>query len=216
MNFPALQRLPRWFVPMDASLTEQSMPADAAFAMRLARNIKGEVMFDRASRGRYSTDASIYQMEPVGVIVPETIDDVVAAMAIARDEGIPVLPRGGGTSQCGQTVNRALVIDCSKHLRRILHVDADARTALVEPGLVLGHLNNALRADKLFFPVDPSTHARCTIGGMAGNNSCGSKSIRYGLMADNGRSIEGILSDGSRHRFGPLSGDNEEVPTRVA
>ena len=119
---------------MSTNLADSVMPNNAAFAMRLARNIKGEVLFDRASRGRYSTDASIYQMEPVGVIVPETIDDVVAAMAIARDEGIPVLARGGGTSQCGQTVNRALVIDCSKHLRRILHVDAEARTALVEPG----------------------------------------------------------------------------------
>ena len=128
------------------------------------------------------------------MIVPETIDDVVAAMAIAREEGVPVLARGGGTSQCGQTVNRALVIDCSKHLRRVLRVDPEARTALVEPGLVLGHLNDALRAHKLFFPVDPSTHARCTIGGMAGNNSCGSKSIRYGLMADNVRAIEAILA----------------------
>jgi FAD/FMN-containing dehydrogenase/Fe-S oxidoreductase len=202
---------------MSATIADSIMPDNAAFAMRLARNIKGEVMFDRASRGRYSTDASIYQMEPVGVIVPETIDDVVAAMAIARDEGVPVLPRGGGTSQCGQTVNRALVIDCSKHLRRILHVDVEARTALVEPGLVLGHLNNALRADNLFFPVDPSTHARCTIGGMAGNNSCGSKSIRYGLMADNVRAIEAILSDGSQHRFG-VTPDNlgERMPASVA
>jgi FAD/FMN-containing dehydrogenase/Fe-S oxidoreductase len=202
---------------MSATLTDTAMPDNAAFAMRLARNIKGEVLFDRASRGRYSTDASIYQMEPVGVIVPETIDDVVAAMAIARDEGIPVLARGGGTSQCGQTVNRALVIDCSKHLRRILHVDTEARTALVEPGLVLGHLNNALRTDKLFFPVDPSTHARCTIGGMAGNNSCGSKSIRYGLMADNVRAIQAILSDGSQHRFGIIP-DNpgERMPATVA
>ncbi|HEX3574054.1 MAG TPA: FAD-linked oxidase C-terminal domain-containing protein [Rhodopila sp.] len=202
---------------MSATIADSIMPDNTAFAMRLARNIKGEVLFDRSSRGRYSTDASIYQMEPVGVIVPETIDDVVAAMAIARDEGIPVLPRGGGTSQCGQTVNRALVIDCSKHLRRILHVDADARTALVEPGLVLGHLNNALRAHKLFFPVDPSTHARCTIGGMAGNNSCGSKSIRYGLMADNVRAIEAILSDGSQHRFGHIP-DNlgERIPATVA
>ena len=189
---------------MSATLTDPVMPDNAAFAMRLARNIKGEVLFDRASRGRYSTDASIYQMEPVGVIVPETIDDVVAAMAIAREEGVPVLARGGGTSQCGQTVNRALVIDCSKHLRRILHVDVDARTALVEPGLVLGHLNGALRPHRLFFPVDPSTHARCTIGGMAGNNSCGSKSIRYGLMADNVRSIQAILSDGSQYRFGSV------------
>src|SRR3984885_10060115 len=202
---------------MSATLAESVMPDNAAFAMRLARNIKGEVFFDRATRGRYSTDASIYQMEPIGVIVPETIDDVVAAMSLARDEGVPILARGGGTSQCGQTVNRTLVIDCSKHLRRVLHVDAEARTALVEPGLVLGHLNKALQSEKLFFPVDPSTHARCTIGGMAGNNSCGSKSIRYGLMVDNVRAIEAILSDGSQHRFGVIP-DNlgERIPATVA
>ncbi len=202
---------------MNDTLADSIVPDNAAFAMRLARNIKGEVLFDRASRGRYATDASIYQMDPVGVIVPETIDDVAAAMAIARDEGIAVLPRGGGTSQCGQTVNRALVIDCSKHLRRILHVDPRAQTALVEPGLVLGHLNNALRADKLFFPVDPSTHARCTIGGMAGNNSCGSKSIRYGLMADNVRAIDALLSDGSQHRFGVVADNlDERMPATIA
>src|SRR5690348_2895782 len=109
-------------------------------ARRLARNIKGPVLFDRASRGRYSTDASIYQIQPVGVIVPDTIDDVAVAMAIAQEEGVPVLARGAGTSQCGQTVNSALVIDCSKGLRRILHIDADSRTAWVEPGLVLSHL----------------------------------------------------------------------------
>ena len=138
-------------------------------------------------------------------------------MAIAREEGIPVLPRGGGTSQCGQTVNRALVIDCSKHLRRILDIDPEARTALVEPGLVLGHLNAALRQHGLFFPVDPSTHARCTIGGMAGNNSCGSKSIRYGLMADNVRAIDAILADGTQHKFGLLP-DNigADVPSGIA
>src|ERR1700722_9370834 len=189
---------------MNSNLADSVTPNNTAFATRLARNIKGEVLFDRASRGRYSTDASIYQMEPVGVIVPETVDDVAAAMAIARDEGVPVLARGGGTSQCGQTVNRALVIDCSKHLRRILHVDTEARTALVEPGLVLGQLNSALRADNLFFPVAPSTHTRCTIGGMAGNNSCGSKSIRYGLMADNVRAIDAILADGTQHKLGLL------------
>jgi FAD/FMN-containing dehydrogenase/Fe-S oxidoreductase len=202
---------------MNATVIDSIVPDNSAFAMRLARNIKGTVMFDRANRGRYSTDASIYQMDPIGVIVPETIDDVVAAMSIARDEGVPVLARGGGTSQCGQTVNRALVIDCSKHLRRVLHVDVEARTALVEPGLVLGHLNKALITHRLFFPVDPSTHARCTIGGMAGNNSCGSKSIRYGLMADNVISIEAILSDGSQHRFG-LVPDNlrEQIPARMA
>src|ERR1700693_5026475 len=107
---------------MSATIADSLMPDNAAFVTRLARNIKGEVLFDRATRGRYSTDASIYQMEPVGVIIPETIDDVVAAMSIARDEGIPVLARGGGTSQCGQTVNRALVIDFSKQLRTVLQV----------------------------------------------------------------------------------------------
>ncbi|HYZ23425.1 MAG TPA: FAD-linked oxidase C-terminal domain-containing protein, partial [Rhodopila sp.] len=191
--------------------------AASTLATRLTRNVQGEVLFDPASRGRYATDASIYQVQPIGVIIPETIDDVTAALSIAREEGVPILPRGGGTSQCGQTVNRALVIDCSKHLRRILHIDPDARTAWVEPGIVLAHLNAALRPHKLFFPVDPSTHARCTIGGMAGNNSCGSKSIRYGLMADNVRAIDAILSDGSRHRFGPTPDNlDETIPARIA
>jgi FAD/FMN-containing dehydrogenase/Fe-S oxidoreductase len=175
---------------------------DPALAARLARETEAEILFDPASRGRYATDASIYQVEPIGTIVPRTIADVAAALAIARENGVPVLARGGGTSQCGQTVNRALVIDGSKHLRRVLAIDPDARTATVEPGIVLGALNAALRPHGLFFPVDPSTHARCTIGGMAGNNSCGSKSIRYGLMADNVRAIDAILADGTRHRFG--------------
>ena len=202
---------------MSASHPTTTIPGDSGLAMKLSRHIQGEVLFDRASRGRYATDASIYQMEPLGVIVPETIDDVAAALAIAREEGITVLPRGGGTSQCGQTVNRALVIDCSKHLRRVLHVDAANRIALVEPGLVLGHLNKAIAGEKLFFPVDPSTHARCTIGGMAGNNSCGSKSIVYGLMADNVSAIDAILADGTRHRFGAIP-DNlgAETPAHIA
>ena len=193
-----------------------ALPGAVTLATALRREIRGDVLFDRASRGRYATDASIYQVEPIGVIVPETAEDVAAALAIAREHGVAVLPRGGGTSQCGQTVNRALVIDCSKHLRRVLHVDPSARTALVEPGLVLGHLNAALKPHGLFFPVDPSTHSRCTIGGMAGNNSCGSKSIRYGLMADNVRAIDAILADGTRHRFGPLP-DNlgEDVPSNI-
>ncbi len=192
-------------------------PGDSALGDHLRRNVAGEVLFDRADRGRYATDASIYQVEPLGVIVPKRIDDVAAALAIAREHGVPVLPRGGGTSQCGQTVNRALVIDCSKHLRNILQIDPEAQTALVEPGVVLGQINMALRPHKLFFPVDPSTHARCTIGGMAGNNSCGAKSIRYGLMADNVRAIDAILADGTRHRFGAVP-DNlgADVPANIA
>ena len=190
---------------------------DSRLAQQLRREVEGDVLFSRADRGRYATDASIYQVEPVGVVVPRTVDGAAAAMAIAREHGVPVLPRGGGTSQCGQTVNRALVIDCTKHLRRVLDVDPVAHTAWVEPGLVLSHLNAALKPHGLFFPVDPSTNARCTLGGMAGNNSCGSKSIRYGLMADNVRAIDAILADGTRHRFGLLP-DNlgADVPAGVA
>ena len=190
---------------------------DIRLANRLRKETQAEILFSRADRGRYSTDASIYQQEPVGVIVPRTIDDVTTAMAIAREHGVPVLPRGGGTSQCGQTVNRALVIDCTKHLRRVLEVDTATKTAWVEPGLVLSHLNKSLATSGLFFPVDPSTNARCTIGGMAANNSCGSKSIRYGLMADNVRAIDAILADGTRHSFGALP-DNlgAEIPAGIA
>ena len=206
-------------VPAMGTLSQRSevLPGDSALARRLSREIRGAVLFDRASRGRYSTDASIYQVEPLGVIVPETIDDVAAALAIARETGIPVLPRGGGTSQCGQTVNRALVMDCSKFLRRVLHVDTGAGSVTVEPGITLGALNTELRRHGVFFPVDPSTHARCTIGGMAGNNSCGSKSIRYGLMADNVRAIDAILADGTRHRFDAVP-DNlgADMPARMA
>ncbi len=176
---------------------------DPGLAARLARETRAELLFAPADRGRYATDASIYQVEPIGAVVPRTIEDVAAALAIARENDVPVLARGGGTSQCGQTVNRALVIDCSKHLRRVLHIDPAARRAVVEPGIVLADLNAALRPHGVFFPVDPSTHARCTIGGMAGNNSCGSKSIRYGLMADNVAAIDAFLADGTRHRFGP-------------
>ena len=177
---------------------------DPRLAQRLRRETEGEVLFGAGDRGRYATDASIYQIEPVGVLVPKRIEDVEAAMAICREEGVPVLPRGAGTSQCGQTVNRALVIDCTKHLRRVLSVDTATETVRVEPGIALGALNDALKAHGRFFPVDPSTWARCTIGGMAGNNSCGAKSIRYGLMADNVLGIEALLANGSRFRFGDL------------
>jgi FAD/FMN-containing dehydrogenase/Fe-S oxidoreductase len=188
--------------------------AHSPLAARLRREIAGEVLFAPADRGRYATDASIYQVMPIGVVVPRSVDDVATAIAIAREEGVPVLPRGAGTSQCGQTVNRALVIDCSKHLRRVLHIDPGARTARVEPGLVLSHLNAALRPHGLFFAVDPSTHSRCTIGGMAGNNSCGAKSIRYGLMADNVLAIDAILADGTTRRFG-AEPDNSDLAHRL-
>ncbi len=178
--------------------------------------MSGSVLLGAADRGRYATDASIYQVQPLAVVVPKTIADVHAVLATAREGGVPVLPRGGGTSQCGQTVNRAIVMDCTKYLRDVVAVNAAARTATVQPGIVLAHLNAALKPHGLFFPVDPSTQARCTIGGMAANNSCGAKSIRYGLMADNVRAIDAILADGTAHRFGPVSDNLGGMPANVA
>jgi FAD/FMN-containing dehydrogenase/Fe-S oxidoreductase len=190
------------------------MPLDnpaPSLAARLMRETQGEIMFDRFSRGRYATDASIYQIEPLGVIVPKSRDDVTAALAIAREEGVPVLPRGAGTSQCGQTVARALVVDCSKYLNRVVEVDVAGRRARVEPGVVLDPLNRLLRKDRLFFPVDPSTASRATLGGMTANNSCGSRSLRYGNMVHNVRAIDAILADGTAARFAEVPGNFDET-----
>src|SRR3982750_4366048 len=169
---------------------------------QLAREITGEVMFDRFNRGRYATDASFYQIMPAGVVIPRTIDEALRALAIARDHGRTVTPRGGGTSQCGQTVNDGIVIDVSKHLNRILALDAENRRCVVEPGIVLDDLNRQLRKHGLWFPVDVSTASRATIGGMAGNNSCGGRSLRYGTMRDNTLSMRAALADGRLSRYG--------------
>ncbi len=187
--------------------TRAIRPGDPALAARLRRELKGEVLFDAASRGRYSTDASIYQVEPIGVVVPRTEEDALAAFRIAVEEGVPVLPRGGGTSQCGQTVGAALVIDHSKHLNNVMAFDKDARTVTVQPGVVLDQLNAYLKPHGLWYPVDVSTSAQATLGGMAGNNSCGSRSIRYGNMVHNVRAIDAVLPDGSEYAFGEVSGE---------
>ena len=184
-------------------------PGDSALAARLKRELKGEVLFDAASRGRYSTDASIYQVEPVGVVVPQSEEDALAAFRVAVDEGVPVLPRGGGTSQCGQTVGAALVIDHSKHLNQILRFDREARTVTVQPGVVLDQLNAYLKPHGLWYPVDVSTSAQATLGGMAGNNSCGSRSIQYGNMVHNVRGIDAVLPGGAEMAFGEVKGDVE-------
>jgi FAD/FMN-containing dehydrogenase/Fe-S oxidoreductase len=185
--------------------------AGSRLEQRLRRETQGEVLFDAFSRGRYATDASIYQIEPLGVVVPQSRADAAAAIAIAREEGVPVLPRGAGTSQCGQTVARALVIDCSKHLDRVIAVDVERRRAWVEPGVVLDRLNRLLRQHKLFFPVDPSTASRATIGGMTANNSCGSRSLRYGNMVHNVRGIDALLADGTEAWFGEVPGNFDET-----
>ena len=187
--------------------TMKTKPGDSALAARLKREIRGEVLFDAPSRGRYSTDASIYQIEPIGVVVPRTEEDAATALRIALEAGVPVLPRGGGTSQCGQTVGEALVIDVSKHLNQVIEFDAEARTVTVQPGIVLDHLNAFLKPHGLWYPVDVSTSAQATIGGMTGNNSCGSRSIRYGNMVHNVRAVEAVLADGSSLRFGPVPED---------
>jgi FAD/FMN-containing dehydrogenase/Fe-S oxidoreductase len=176
-----------------------------ALARRLRQETEGEVLFDTASRGRYATDASIYQIMPVGVLVPRTERDVALAIDIARDLKVPVLARGGGTSQCGQTTGAALVIDNSKYLRQVLDVDVQARTATVQPGLVLDHLNAQLKPHGLWYPVDVSTSAQATLGGMAGNNSCGSRSIAYGNMVHNVLGASAWLSDGELVEFGPVA-----------
>ena len=173
-------------------------------ARRLSEAMRGEVLFDAASRGRYATDASIYQITPVGVVVPRDQDDLRVALDVARSENVPLLARGAGTSQCGQTVGEALVVDTSKWLNNIVDFDEAARTVTVEPGVVLDHLNAWLKPHGLWFPVDVSTGAQCTIGGMAGNNSCGSRSIEYGNMVHNVAAIDAILADGTEARFASL------------
>ncbi|MEO7114474.1 MAG: FAD-linked oxidase C-terminal domain-containing protein [Caldimonas sp.] len=187
--------------PRDPSAFEQ---ADE-LARRLRSETEGEVLVDAASRGRYATDASIYQVMPVGVLVPRGDRDVAIALEIARELRVPVLPRGAGTSQCGQTTGTALVIDASKHLRRVIDVDVDRGRAVVEPGLVLDDLNAQLKSHGLWFPVDVSTSAQATIGGMAGNNSCGSRSIAYGNMVHNVLGIGARLADGAEIDFGPVA-----------
>ncbi|HSH48223.1 MAG TPA: FAD-binding and (Fe-S)-binding domain-containing protein [Halomonas sp.] len=187
---------------------------------RLTREMEGEVLFDDASRGRYSTDASIYQITPTGVVIPRHQDDLSVALDIARDAGVPILARGAGTSQCGQTVGEALVIDASRWLNRVIEFDPEARTVVVEPGIVLDHLNAWLRPHGLWYPVDVSTGAQCTLGGMAGNNSCGSRSIRYGNMVHNVLGLDAQLADGSEGHFGfvdelPETGWVRELAERV-
>jgi FAD/FMN-containing dehydrogenase/Fe-S oxidoreductase len=178
-----------------------------ALAAHLSREIRGDVLFDSFNRGRYATDASFYQIVPAGVVIPQTIDEALRVLDIVRDDGRIVTPRGGGTSQSGQTVNRGIIIDFSKHLNRLISLDVEKRSCVVEPGIVLDDLNRQLEKHGLWFPVDVSTASRATIGGMAGNNSCGGRSLRYGTMRDNTLSMDAALADGRMLHFGELTRD---------
>jgi FAD/FMN-containing dehydrogenase/Fe-S oxidoreductase len=184
--------------PMDI---KELMADQTLLAKRLKQETSGEVMTDIASRGRYATDASIYQAMPVAVFVPKTAEDIATAIAIAADLKVPVLPRGGGTSQCGQTTGTALVIDNSKYFRNVLDLNIDKGYVEVEPGIVLDHLNAQLKQHGLWYPVDVSTGGQATIGGMAGNNSCGSRSIAYGNMVHNVLGIDAWLANGKIGQF---------------
>jgi FAD/FMN-containing dehydrogenase/Fe-S oxidoreductase len=189
---------------MNAPLTTVSFaPLErSSFAERLRRELDAEVLFDAASRGRYSTDASIYQVEPIGIVVPRSEEAARGAIAIAVEHGVAILPRGAGSSQCGQAVGAALIIDHTKYLNRIVEIGASH--AVVQPGVVLDHLNAALRKHGMWFPVDVSTSAQATLGGMAGNNSCGSRSIEYGNMVHNVLAIDAVTASGHRWRFGEM------------
>jgi FAD/FMN-containing dehydrogenase/Fe-S oxidoreductase len=179
---------------------------------RLKAELSGDVHFDPFTRGRYATDASHYQMMPVGVVAPRSIAEAQHALALARKEGVSVLPRGGGTSQAGQTVNASLIIDCSKYLDRLVRLDVAGRRCTVEPGIVLDDLNRRLKPHGLWFPVDISTASRATIGGMVGNNSCGARSLRYGNTRENVLAVDAVLADGTPAHFGPAAHDLSDLP----
>jgi FAD/FMN-containing dehydrogenase/Fe-S oxidoreductase len=179
---------------------------------RLKAEKVGDVRFDAFTRGRYSTDASHYQIMPLGVVTPRSIEDAERAIEVCRAEGVPVTPRGGGTSQAGQTVNESLIVDCSSHLNGIIELDADRRRCTVEPGIVLDELNRKLKPSGLWFPVDISTASRATIGGMVGNNSCGARSLRYGNTRENVLSIDAMLADGTHAHFGRMGDSAVNVP----
>jgi FAD/FMN-containing dehydrogenase/Fe-S oxidoreductase len=168
----------------------------------LKRKITGEVRFDDGSRALYATDASNYRQVPIGVVIPRSIDDVVATVATAREFGVPILPRGGGTSLAGQCCNVAVVVDFSKYMNRLLEIDPDKKLARVQPGLVLDELQKAAKRFQLTFGPDPATHSHCTFGGMIGNNSCGIHSVMAGRTVDNVEELDILTYRGERMRVG--------------
>ena len=169
---------------------------------KLRTTVRGEVRFDQASRALYAADASNYRQTPIGVVLPRDTADVEATVAACSELGAAVLPRGAGTSLAGQCCNVAVILDFSKYMRRLVSLDADQKLAIVEPGIVLDRVREAAEQHHLTFAPDPATHSRCTIGGMIGNNSCGTHSVMGGLTANNVRSLEILLYDGTRMNVG--------------
>jgi FAD/FMN-containing dehydrogenase/Fe-S oxidoreductase len=181
-------------------------------ALDLAGVVRGEVRFDRGSQALYANDASIYRQVPIGVVIPRDADDVLAALEVCRAHEVPVLGRGCGTGLAGQSVNAAVIFDMSKYMRQIVSLDAAARTARVQPGVVCDQLRGAAARHGLMFSVDPATHDRCTLGGMIGNNSCGTHSVRGGKTVDNVLELDVVTYDGTRMTVGPTSpGQYEQI-----
>ena len=165
----------------------------ADITARLKGQITGEVRMDRYTRLMYSTDASIYQMEPIGVVVARSAEDVEATIRIAGEHGVPVMPRGGGTALAGQTCNHAIVIDFSKYMRNVLEISPEERWARVQPGIVNNHLSAAVKQYGLMYGPDPVTSQRATVGGGIGNNSCGPHSVIYGKTLDHVQELQVVL-----------------------
>jgi len=193
-----------------ARISKAKVVDTAGLAAALKRDLRGEVRFDDGSRALYATDGSNYRQVPIGVVLPRDVDDVVAAIAVAREFSAPILCRGGGTSLAGQCCNVAVVLDFSKYMAKILEVDPGRRIARVQPGVVLDNLRNAAEKHRLTFGPDPATHDRCTLGGMIGNNSCGVHSVMAGKTDDNVEELEILTYDGLRMRVGQTSDEELE------
>ena len=189
-------------------LVSVSMAQTTELESDLKKAIRGEARFDAYSRVLYSTDASIYRIEPLGVVLPRDRDDVIAALDVARRHRVPIIPRGAGTGLAGQAIGRGLIFDFSKYMNRVLDINPEARRARVQPGVVLDELNQQLKPHGLFFPPDPATATRCNIGGMIGNNSCGSHSIVYGRTCDYLHGLRLLLRDGEEVKTQPLTADS--------
>ncbi|KAA1295486.1 MAG: anaerobic glycerol-3-phosphate dehydrogenase subunit C [SAR202 cluster bacterium] len=176
--------------------------------------VQGEVRFDKMSRALWSTDASIYQIEPVGVVLPKTKDDIIAVLETAQKYGVSVLPRGGGTSLAGQTVGESIVLDFSRYMRDVVEINPEEGWVRTQPGIILDELNRILAPHNVLFAPDPSTSSRGNVGGALGNNSCGAHSIMWGKTVDNVHELDVILSNGDTTTFGQLSGDSLEAKMR--
>ena len=178
------------------------------FETTLKRLVNGEVRTDPTTRVLYSTDASIYQIEPLGVFFPRNLEEISKCVELASQFGVQILPRGSGSSLAGQAIGPGFILDCSRHLDKIISIDPETRTAIVEPGVILSTLNQATEKFGLQFGPDPASAERATMGGVIGNNATGAHSILYGMSADHLLSVEMVLSDGSITKFDHIGVEN--------